>query len=219
MLALDVLLLVMIGVCVAYCWVLNKRIQDLHNSRVEFARMIKEFDVAVVKADKAIAEMSILGKETGAQMQVIQKSLKESERTYTELHMASELGNKIAERLERNITEARSFEKIDAFRGNQSDKQRYDKEDQGQSTSEDREHLRYERRDESRDQIRDQQRGKQRDDDYLQESVADDKALSLQHKNELENILKRIVTNTKQEAATLTQNDYYDTLRRISARK
>ncbi|MEY3196975.1 MAG: hypothetical protein RLZZ59_343, partial [Pseudomonadota bacterium] len=64
MLALDVLLLLLIVVCIVYCWILNQRIRDLHNSRVEFARMIKEFDAAVVKAEKCISELATMSSAT-----------------------------------------------------------------------------------------------------------------------------------------------------------
>ena len=66
MIFLDILLFIMIVICVVYCWMLNRRIQDLQNSRGEFARMIKELNVSIVKAETNVNEMSELSKVTSA---------------------------------------------------------------------------------------------------------------------------------------------------------
>lgn len=68
MIILDFLLLLMIGICITYCWVLNRRIQDLQNSRIEFARMIKELNVSIVKAQTSVAELSDLSKVTSEEL-------------------------------------------------------------------------------------------------------------------------------------------------------
>jgi methyl-accepting chemotaxis protein len=107
MIALDVLLLVMIVICVTYCWILNRRIQDLHNSRVEFARMIKEFDASIVKADKAIEDMGNIGKESHKKIDELQTIVRNSSNISTELDMVTDMATKISERLENQITEAR----------------------------------------------------------------------------------------------------------------
>jgi len=104
MLALDVLLLMMIVVCIVYCWVLNQRIRDLHNSRVEFARMIKEFDAAVVKAEHCISELSTLG--ANATLQIKSASMDAQELVH-ELKTINEFGNNVGSKLERSISEAR----------------------------------------------------------------------------------------------------------------
>ena len=69
MLFLDLLLLIMTIVCVSYCWILNRRISDLQNSRVEFARMIKELDVSIIKAEKNIKAMNEISKIVSLEMQ------------------------------------------------------------------------------------------------------------------------------------------------------
>jgi hypothetical protein len=203
MLALDVLLLVMIAICVAYCFILNKRIQDLHNSRVEFARMIKEFDAAIVKADKAIVSMTALGKNTSEQTHVIQELLKESERTCTELNMFSGLGGKVAERLEKTIDEARKLEKMDIFTSgfSRNEKHAIAPKSQSKTSSESKEGT---------------------DRDFVQEhdiGSNDEEELTLHHKNELENILKRIVTDIDHEPTQTSYTGYWDTLRKVSGRK
>ena len=68
MIILDILLLVMTVICVVYCWTLNRRIQDLQNSRIEFARMIKELNASIIKAEHNVNEMSELSKITSSEI-------------------------------------------------------------------------------------------------------------------------------------------------------
>jgi len=82
MILLDILLLIMITICIGYCYILNKRIRNLHNSRVEFARMIKELNISIVKAENNINRMSELSKVTSAE---IQSSVNEAQSLSTEL--------------------------------------------------------------------------------------------------------------------------------------
>jgi hypothetical protein len=70
MIVLDIILMVMICTCIVYSWMLNRRIQDLHNSRVEFARMIKELNVSIVKAESSVAELSELSKITNEDLKI-----------------------------------------------------------------------------------------------------------------------------------------------------
>ena len=200
MIALDLLLLVMIGVCIAYCWILNRRIHELHNSRVEFARMIKEFDAAVVKADKAIVEMTALGKANTDQAQALQDATKEAERASAELSMISEMGTSVAERLENNIKAARTIERVGP-----TPSARYAINETMDAvdtvTTKSNEPL-------NENNVYDLN---------LEQSSNDE--LNIQHKNELEAALRRIVTNRNIEPNNLTQSDYYDTLRRVNTRK
>jgi len=201
MIALDVLLLIMIIVCVAYCWMLNRRIQDLHNSRVEFARMIKEFDAAIIKADKAIVDMSSLSSVSSEQIQSAQAIATHAERICTELNMISDMGTTIAERLEKNITAARKFERQEMSTESSNAEQKSSQKDELNAIN-------------TRSSDREVEQAS-----YTQNDIGEDEALALHHKNELEAVLKRIVTNKNFEPANLSQASYYDTLRKISVRK
>lgn len=106
MLALDVLLLIMIVVCIVYCWILNQRIRDLHNSRVEFARMIKEFDHAVVKAEGCISELSSLGSSATLQ---IKNAVSNADELVDEIKTINDFGKNISYKLEKYISEAKDL--------------------------------------------------------------------------------------------------------------
>lgn len=77
MIILDILLLIMTVICVVYCWMLNRRIQDLQNSRIEFARMIKELNASIVKAENNVSEMSELSNVTSAEIKAVINEAKE----------------------------------------------------------------------------------------------------------------------------------------------
>lgn len=106
MLALDILLLVLISTCIVYCWILNQRIRDLHNSRVEFARMIKEFDAAVIKASNCISELSSLSSSTSLE---IKNLTMDAQEISADLKIINDLGNNISNKLEKYITESRNY--------------------------------------------------------------------------------------------------------------
>lgn len=97
MLFLDFLLLITIVVCIAYCWILNRRIQDLQNSRIEFARMIKELNASIVKAEHNVQEMSELSKVTSKEIKEVVEEAKEMS---AELMSIGEYANEVSRKLE-----------------------------------------------------------------------------------------------------------------------
>ncbi len=89
MLILDFLLFIIITVCIVYCWMLNRRIQDLQNSRVEFARMIKELNVSIVKAQTSVNELSELSVVTATQLKTAIDEAKSASNQLTEINNQS----------------------------------------------------------------------------------------------------------------------------------
>lgn len=98
MLILDIILLIIILICIAYCWILNRRIQDLQSSRIEFAKMIKELNVSIVKAESSVAELSELSTSASREL----NASTESARTViSELKVLSDIGNNIVNALDK----------------------------------------------------------------------------------------------------------------------
>lgn len=201
MLALDVLLLLMIGVCIAYCWILNQRIRDLHNSRIEFARMIKEFDAAVIKAEHCISDLSSLSKTATEQ---VRKASDTAEEVIDELKTIYTIGDKVGTKLEVSIMEARKQQKaMEALptRGRKAKKQ-----------------LQYEAEEEYIDNapvksgiVFEEQAENFAKNEYIEDSEMPE------HRNLLERVLNKITTH--KHRGTIDQTSYYDTLRKVSARK
>jgi hypothetical protein len=105
MLLLDFLLLVMIGICIIYCYILNRRIYDLYNSRVEFAGMIKELNSSILKAESNVRELTNLGKITINEISV---AISEAKNTVKELAINKELGETLIDALNSKIKAAES---------------------------------------------------------------------------------------------------------------
>jgi hypothetical protein len=199
MLALDVLLLLMIGVCIAYCWILNQRIRDLHNSRIEFARMIKEFDAAVVKAEHCISDLSRLGKTATDQ---VRKASDTAEEVIEELKTIYTIGDKVGTKLESSIIEARKQQKaMEAVTsGRKIKKQQYQTEDEYIDEAAEESGIIFE----------------ETSADFKKSEYIEDSEMP-EHQNLLERVLSKITTH--KHKGTVDQASYYDSLRKVSARK
>ena len=103
MLFLDFILLLMISKCVTYSFILNKRIFDLQNSRIEFARMIKELNSSIVKAEQNVYDMSELGNITSKE---IKNLVTQASNIKKELTDKMSKTNSIIKRLENQICKA-----------------------------------------------------------------------------------------------------------------
>lgn len=181
MVLLDILLLIMIVVCVGYCWILNHRISDLQNSRVEFARMIKELNVSIVKAEANVNEMSQLSKITSTEIRSVVDEARES---ISELASLNSIAADVSDKLKGQIED---WEDGDYRAG----KNNYENVISAKS-------------------------GERFSDSDLAD--IDDESESFNYTNNLKNFIH----NTKkkpEDAQVLNQTGYYDTLRKINAKK
>ncbi len=185
MLFLDFLLLIMIMICVGYCWMLSRRIQDLQNSRVEFARMIKELNVSIVKAENNVNEMSRLSQVTSNE---IKNVVDEANQVSTELTSLSKLAIELINKLYNQIQITDKF--INSENAQESEiynsilsskpKEKFTEEDLA-PINEDKEN---------------------------------------NYKDHLKSFLNNIVSKKTNELGSgMNQMSYYDTLRKINARK
>ena len=185
MLFLDFLLLIMIVVCVAYCWMLNRRIQDLQNSRIEFARMIKELNASIVKAENNVNEMSELSKVTSNEIKSV---VEEATEISSELATMSEIARELSIKLS---TQSHSISKSS-----------YEAET-SQNTYENSIHSKPKEK-------------------FTEEDLAPvpDEAFESKYTNQLKNFIQSIVSKkTDEQSANLNQMNYYETLRKINAKK
>lgn len=183
MLFLDFLLLVMIIVCITYCWVLNRRIQDLQNSRIEFARMIKELNASIVKAETNVHEMSELGKITSTQIKAVVDEARESINELTAIsQVAAEISAALNEQT-KNLVNKLEKEQDYVYENIISSKsgERFSEEDLAPSTH-----------------------NPPNNDGYT---------------NNFKNFIQNMITRKVDVGQTLNQMNYYDTLRKINAKK
>ncbi|WPY00598.1 hypothetical protein Trichorick_00479 [Candidatus Trichorickettsia mobilis] len=200
---LDFLLIILIGICITYCWVLNRRIQDLQNSRIEFARMVKELNVSIVKAAASVTELNECAMVTNKELK---SSIDSANSIYQELIMLNEIGNNLANSLSQQITSLHHNSKNYTNTKASSDSQQF--------------HSQYV------DNSDNPLKSKFTDDDLAEEidisttagtsTASNNKA---DYANQFKKFLNNIVTKKADDGITLNQLNYYDSLRRVSTKK
>ena len=180
MIILDFLLLLMIGICITYCWVLNRRIQDLQNSRIEFARMIKELNVSIVKAQTSVAELSDLSKVTSEELKTHIDEAKVVTNNLSNINSVSHnLASTLSSQID-NIVLNRKNNASSSFAAAQD--------------------------------------ARFGDADLINDEL-DQPQQKTSYTNHLKNFVTQIVSKKPETNASLNQMNYYDTLKRISAKK
>jgi uncharacterized protein len=90
---------------------LNKRIQDLQNSRIEFARMIKELNVSIMKAESNVNEMSELSKITSNEIKSVVEEAREISSELVEISKkASDITTKLKNDIQSNNLASSQFD-------------------------------------------------------------------------------------------------------------
>lgn len=192
MLLLDILLLVITCICIFYCFILNRRIADLQNSRIEFARMIKELNTSIVKAEHNVNQMTELSKVTSKEIRTV---VGEAREVSNELSKAEDVVAGILKQLDAKTSYA-------ALVLGEGDESYYSKLSSGYGekfTEDDLADVQYE------------------------ETPKYDNRQEEAHKytNQLKNFINKVSGTKKQSSDefTLDQATYYNTLRKISAKR
>lgn len=173
----------MIIICVVYCWMLNRRIQDLQNSRVEFARMIKELNASIIKAEANVNEMSELSKVTSAEIRFAVDEAKENIVKLTNI-------NQIALDISRSLSEQAKGSHHQ--QGSKMGERFHDTTINSESND------------------------RFSEDDLMPES---EQEKTTNYANNLKNFIQNVVTKKTETNQSLNQMSYYDTLRKINAKK
>lgn len=196
MLLIDFLLLILTGVCIGYCVLLNKRIRELHNSRIEFARMIKELNHSISLAENNVKAMNEISKVTSKEFLEVSEfagNLKDDLLTLTSA--GAEMLKKLTEVNKNTSADLLGFN----FAASSHEKQ-------------------YET-------IRSKKGEKFVDDDLLVlNDEPQDKKTGEKYTDELRNFIRTISSKEKEKekeevGGTMDQKSYYDTLRKISTKK
>ena len=188
MIILDILLLIMTVICVTYCWILNRRIHDLQNSRIEFARMIKELNASIIKAENNVSEMSKLSNLASTE---IKTAINEEKEISSELVTVIEAANELSTKLNIQSNKLQNADGSDALNSERSEQGIYEN-------------------------INSKAGEKFTEADLAPPSDSE----GVTYTNHLKNFIQNIVTKKPdQQSASLNQTSYYDTLRKINAKK
>lgn len=100
MLILDVILLLLIIICIIYCFKLSKKIADLHNMKEDFSNKIKDLNKTILKVESNINNLVDLSKKASEDLNNI---VNKSEKLSDDLILINKIGSGLAKRLEKNI--------------------------------------------------------------------------------------------------------------------
>lgn len=103
-LLLDLVMATLLAVTIFYCTKLNKRIRVLQDSKSELATLIQKFDESTQQATRSINEIHIVSKRIN---ESIKTKLEKANYIVDDLSFMIEKGNKLADRMEADISGTR----------------------------------------------------------------------------------------------------------------
>lgn len=101
----DALLGTLLVLTITYCWVLNRRIRVLQDSKGELAKLIRHFDESTNKASSSVVALQSTSKRIS---ETIQERVEKANFIADDLAFLIDKANKLADRLEDRMKEARS---------------------------------------------------------------------------------------------------------------
>lgn len=96
-LLLNVSMIVLLVVTIIYCWVLNRRIRVLQDSKGELAQLLKYFDESTQRATESVVALQNTSKKIGDSIQV---RISKANDMLDDLAFMIDKGNKVADQIE-----------------------------------------------------------------------------------------------------------------------
>lgn len=106
---LNTAMVVLLSATVFYCWLLNRRIQVLQDSKSELASLLKQFDRSTRRASDTMGLLQKSSKEAGKS---VQGRIEKAQYILDDLDYMMDRANKLADQMEAGIAIARQREKI-----------------------------------------------------------------------------------------------------------
>lgn len=103
-LALDIILVLLLAVTIAYCVILNRRLQVMRSAQSEMINLIQEFDRATVQAKSGIADLRQAGGDIATRLQ---EQVKRAQALSEDLSFMIDAGDRMAEKLDGRMQTAR----------------------------------------------------------------------------------------------------------------
>ncbi len=98
---MDVIVLIFLLISIAYMFFLTRGIKKIHESRGEFKQVLKELNVTIDRAEKAVFGMKNTADSVG---QKLQKEIATASALVDELQFINQAGDNVARRLEKLTT-------------------------------------------------------------------------------------------------------------------
>lgn len=99
-LLVNIVMAVLLAVTISYCWMLNRRIQILQDSKSELSQLLKHFDESTKRAAESIIALQNASKKIG---ESIQSRIDKANYLIDDLAFMLEKGAKLSEKLEANM--------------------------------------------------------------------------------------------------------------------
>lgn len=106
---LNVLIVILLAVTIAYCWLLNRRIKILQDSRSELAQLLNHFDESTQRASESIIALQTASKKIGEN---IQFRIDKANYLMDDLSFMIEKGNKLANQMEAGLAVDRARNRV-----------------------------------------------------------------------------------------------------------
>lgn len=102
---LDILIMLLLSVTIGYCWILNRRIKVLQDSKSELAQLLGHFDESTQRASESIIALQTASKKIGENIQL---RIDKANYVLDDLSFMIEKGNKLANQMEADIAIGRA---------------------------------------------------------------------------------------------------------------
>jgi hypothetical protein len=108
MIIIDLLIIFLLILSIWYCHSLHGKINELQKNKIEFNKMLKEFDGAIIRAEASVVE---LNKLSNGSYKKIQDVTQRAELLSDDLNFMNDMASEGATRLEAAIANARNIQK------------------------------------------------------------------------------------------------------------
>lgn len=108
-LVINILIVVLLVLTIGYCWLLNRRIKILQDSRGELAALLKHFDESTQRASESIIALQTASKKIGEN---IQFRIDKANYLMDDLSFMLEKGNKLANQMEAGFAVNRARDRV-----------------------------------------------------------------------------------------------------------
>ncbi|MCE2927212.1 MAG: DUF6468 domain-containing protein [Rickettsiales bacterium] len=108
-LLLNILIVGLLAATISYCWVLNRRIKMLQDSKSELAQLLGHFDESTQRASESIVALQTASKRIGEN---IQHRIDKANYLIDDLGFLIERGNKLTNQIEASLAVNRARSKV-----------------------------------------------------------------------------------------------------------
>lgn len=107
---LDIVVMSLLVLTIVFCWKLNTKIMELKSGRKELLELIKSLDGTILRTHTNINDLKSMSQNSAVELNLLVKKAVEN---ISDLNFINETASKLADRLERNMSDARYlYEKL-----------------------------------------------------------------------------------------------------------